>query len=137
MTAEELHRAIKQYRLDWRHPELKRILKRIEHGSLHDFQIKRWFRKIKPWIEEQQKCLNPFGPAPSTQDEIGNFDVEAGHCIENPSVRVGIRILDKAGRSVIAAGCTGSGKSNLIRKLIYGIDSINRNSSGLHNHPSA
>lgn len=134
MNAEELRRTIKQYRLDWRHPELKKVLKRIEQGRMSDFQIKRYSKRIKPWVEAQEKCFNPFGPAPASQEEIGTFDVEAGYCIENPSIRIGIKILDRAGRSVIAAGCTGSGKSNLIRVLIYGIDSINRR---FHNYSGA
>lgn len=130
-----LYHLIKQWRLDWRHPkELKRVVKRIEKGRMQPHQAKRWLRKIQPWIEDQERCFNPFPPAPE-QEELGRIDIEVGRLIENPDVRVGIKILDMP-KSVIAAGATGSGKSNLIRKLIYGIDALNRAYDRIHNDPS-
>lgn len=133
----KLYQLIKRYHLDWRYPEkLTRVVKRIEKGHMRPEQAKRWLRKIQPWIEEQERCFNPFPPAPK-QEELGRIDIEVGRLIENPDVRVGIKILDRAGRSVIAAGCTGSGKSNLIRKLIYGIDALNRAYDRIHNDPGA
>ena len=134
-TPAQLYRLIKQYHLDWRHPkELKRVVRRIEKGRMQPHQVKRWMKKIKPWIEQQEKCFNPFPPAPS-KEELGRIDIEVGHLTENPDVRTGIKILDRP-RSVIVAGVTGSGKSNLIRKLIYGIDQLNRAYDGIHNGPS-
>ena len=130
-----LYKLIKQYRLDWRHPkELKRVVKRIEKGRMQQHQVKRWHKKIQRWIEEQEICFNPLPPAPE-QEELGRIDIEVGHLTENPDVRAGIKILDRAGRSVIITGVTGSGKSNLIRKLIYGIDELNRAYDRTHNGP--
>ncbi|HDY68194.1 MAG TPA: hypothetical protein ENH85_10415 [Candidatus Scalindua sp.] len=121
-----LYKDIKQWLLHWRHPELQRVLDRIEKGRMRPQQAKRWRKKIKPWREAQEKCLNPFGPPPGSQEELGRIDVEVGHLVENPDIRIGIKILDQKGKSVIAAGATGSGKSNLIRRLIYGIDALNQ-----------
>jgi type IV secretory pathway ATPase VirB11/archaellum biosynthesis ATPase len=132
---QNLRNKIIKYRLHWRHPELQKVLRRIDKGRLQPYQVKRWMKKIQPWIEEQERCFNPFGPAPQTQDELGRIDIEVGHLIENPQVRVGIKILDDKGKSVIAAGATSSGKSNFIRKIIYGIDALNRAYDRTHNDP--
>ena len=61
----ELHRLVKRYRLDWRHPkELDPIMKMIERNRLRPRLAQIWIRKIQPWIEEQEKCFNPLPAAP-------------------------------------------------------------------------
>ena len=131
--ASELYRLIKRYRLDWRHPkELKFVLKRLERGRLQPWQAQRWIRKIQPWIKEQEKCFNPFPPAPD-QEELGQFDIEIGELVENPGVRVGVRLLDRP-RHVLVAGSTGAGKSNILRILVNGLDTLNRNKNGIHHN---
>jgi hypothetical protein len=128
-----LYTLITRYRLHWRHPkELGPVLRKIEKDRLRPDQARRWLKKIKPWVEEQQRCFNPFPPAPD-QEELGRFDIEVGHLTENPGVRVGVRLLDRP-RHLIAAGGTGSGKSNLLRRLIVGLDAINR--GGIAHHGS-
>ena len=125
-----LYRLIKKYRLDCRHPrELDRVVKRIEDGRMRPQQAKRWLKKIRPWIRQQEMCFNPFGPAPD-QETLGTFDIELGELVENPGVRVGLR-LDRP-RHLMVAGATGAGKSNVLRKLIDGIDAINRDSGRIH-----
>jgi len=87
------------------------------------------------WVEEQKRCFNPFSPAPS-QEELGHFDIELGELIENPGVRVGIRIFLKEGpKHVLVAGTTGSGKSNILRRLINGFDAINRAGGRISSNP--
>jgi len=123
--AQQLYRSIKRYRLDWRYPKkLRAILKKIERGRLQSYQARTWLRRIRPWVEEQEKCFNPFPPAPS-QEELGQFDIEVGELIENPGVRVGVRILDGP-RHMLVTGGTGSGKSNILRRIVNGLDSLIR-----------
>jgi len=123
--AAELYRLIKRFRLDWRRPKkLKYVLKRLERNQVQPWQARRWIKKIQPWIKQQQECFNPFPAAPD-QDELGQFDSEVGELIENPGVRVGIRILDRP-RNVLIAGRTGAGKSNLLRKIVHDLDALIR-----------
>lgn len=129
--AAKLAQLITRYRLHWRHPELKRLLRRIERDRLTQHQAKRQLRRIKDDIEAQELCFNPFPPAPD-QEELGEFDIELGTLTENPASRAGLRILDQP-RHVLVAGTTGSGKSNVLRKLVNGLDAINRNGSRIHN----
>jgi len=138
MNSEEvnmLYALIKRFRLDWRHPkELERVVRRIERGRMKPQQARRWLRRIRPWVEEQTRCFNPFPPAPS-QEELGHFQIEVGELAERPGVRAGIR-LGEAGRSchTIVAGTTGSGKTNILRRLIDGLDTLNR-AGGVHSNP--
>ncbi|HSW01042.1 MAG TPA: DUF87 domain-containing protein [Sedimentisphaerales bacterium] len=130
----QLCNLIKQWRLDARHPkELRRVMKKIERGRLTPPEAKRWLRRIKPWIEEQQKRFNPLPPAPD-QAELGQFDIELGELAERPGVRVGVRVLSGP-RHLIVAGQTGSGKSNVLRKLIDELDALTRNGGRIHQHP--
>ena len=131
----QLYELIKHFRLNWRHPELERAVRKIERGRMRPQQAKRWLRKIRPWVEQQEQCFNPFKAAPD-QEELGKFDIELAVLSEKPTVRVGIRVLDRP-RHIIVAGTTGSGKSNLLRKLINGLDAINRGTRRIHHDPGA
>jgi hypothetical protein len=125
----KLYQLIMQWRLHWRYPqELNRIVKKIERGRMRPQQAKRWLRKIRPWVEQQQRCFNPFGPAPD-QETLGEFMVEFGELIERPGTRAGIRSNP---RHLLVAGVTGSGKSNLLRRIIDGLDAHNRSTYRLH-----
>jgi DNA helicase HerA-like ATPase len=127
-----LYRLIKEWKLDWRHPELNRIVQKIEKGRMRPQQSRRWLKKIRPWVEAQQKCFNPFPPAPE-QETLGKFDIEVGKLKERSDVvRVGLRITDRP-RHALISGTTGSGKSNVLKRIILGLDSINRNSGRIHN----
>jgi hypothetical protein len=132
----QLCNLIKQWRLDARHPrEMGRVMKKIERGRLTQREAKRWLRKIRPWIEEQQKRFNPLPPAPD-QKELGQFDIELGELVERPGVRVGVRVLSGP-RHLIVAGQTGAGKSNILRRLIDGLDTLNRNGGRIHQRPGS
>ena len=125
---------IKQYNLDARHPvEVRRLMRKIERDQVTPFDVRRWLRKIKPWIEEQQKRFNPLPPPPS-QEDLGEFDIEIGELIENPGVRVGIRVVSGP-RHLIVAGVTGAGKSNILRRIIDGLDALNRHGGAIHHDP--
>jgi hypothetical protein len=121
----ELERSIKRYLLHWRHPkDLNPILKMIERGRMRPHLTKLWFKKIEPWIDSQEKCFNPFPPAPD-KEQLGHFDIELGELIENPGVRIGIRVL-KPGKHLIVSGTTGAGKSTILRRIVDGLNAINR-----------
>ena len=130
----QLESLIRQYRLDARHPrEIGRLMRKIGRRPLTPAQVRRWMRKIGPWIEEQQRRFNSLPPAPD-QEELGQFDVEIGELIENPGVRVGLRVLSGP-RHLIVAGVTGAGKSNTLRRIIDGLDALNRHGGGIHHNP--
>ncbi len=127
----QLQTLIKQWRLDARHPkELGRVMKKMERGRLTQREAKRWLRKIGPWIKGQQRRFNPLPPAPD-QAELGQFDVELGELAERPGVRVGVRVLSGP-RHLIVAGQTGAGKSNILRRLVDGLDALNRRGGSIH-----
>jgi hypothetical protein len=128
----KLYELIKRYRLDWRHPELARIVKRIEKGRLRPDQARRWLKRIKPWVEEQERCFNPLRPAPD-QSQLGSMDAELGELIERKGVRYGLRIR-QPGKSLMACGTTGAGKSTILRRLVNELDRINRDALALHHH---
>lgn len=118
----QLYQLIKEFRLHWRHPELGRVVKKIEKKRMRPQQARRWLRRIRPWVEEQQRCFNPFGPAPD-QETLGEFMFEFGELSERPGTRVGMR---RDPRHLLVAGATGAGKSNLLRRIIDGLDAHNR-----------
>jgi hypothetical protein len=131
-----LYRTIKQWLLHYRHPSLERILKRIEKGRMGPDQAKRWLKRIRPWVKQQEIRFNPFGPAPQTQEELGDIDIEIGCLLEKPDVRIGFNLLDRP-RHTLITGETGYGKSNLIRRIIYEIDALNRAYEHAHHDPAA
>jgi hypothetical protein len=131
----QLKHEIEKHHLHWRHPKtVGRILRRIEKGRLNSRQARRWLKKIKPRIEEDEKCPNPFPPAPD-QKTLGDFDIKIGSLKErSDNVRVGVRIMDRP-RHVLVAGTTGAGKTNILRRIFIGIDAINRNDGPIHSGP--
>ena len=130
----KLYQLIKRYHLDWRHPEkLTRVVKRIERGRMRPEQARRWLKKIKPWVEEQERCFNPLRPVPD-QSQLGSMDAELGELIERKdvAVRYGLRVR-QPGKSLMACGTTGAGKSTILRRLVDELDRINRDALALHN----
>ena len=127
----ELYRLVKRYRLDWRHPkELDPIMKMIERDRLRPRLAQIWIRKIDGWKKDQEKCFNPLPTAPD-QETLGSFPIELGSLVEN-GCRIGIRLKP---RHLLVAGTTGAGKSNILRRLIDGLDSLNRDNGRVHGDP--
>jgi ABC-type transport system involved in cytochrome bd biosynthesis fused ATPase/permease subunit len=135
----QLYQLIKKYHLDYRHPkQLGRVVNRIEGGKMRSNEARRWLNKpiFRKWIKEQQRRFNPFPPAPS-REEIDTYDIEIGESVEQPGIRVGIKIIDHPGKHPVVCGQTGSGKSTVIRRIIDGINTINRNIIRVHNDPDS
>ena len=118
-------RLVKEYRLDDRYPNIKKKVKMIEMGILSDSVIKILISRVQPLIEKQRRCFNPLPMAPS-KEELPDYDIEVGNLVENPDVRIGIRFKERP-HHIIASGATGSGKSNLLRVIIHGLDRIKKN----------
>jgi hypothetical protein len=119
----KFHGLVEAYELEQRrqiYEQLKIPLKLYDLGQLPDSVAGYWVKKLKPCIEELEKCPIPFPLAP-TQEELGHYDVEFGRLKENPSVRAGI-ILDGTPRHLVVSGATGSGKSTLIRRTVIGVN---------------
>lgn len=116
-----LYRLIKQYALDWRHPdELERVVKRLEKGKLSQVQIRRWMRKIKPWIDEQILKQN-YLPSPPKMEDFGidqkPFEITLGQLSERPKVPFGMN-LTKGVHHMIISGKPGSGKTVTLKLYI-------------------
>jgi len=121
--AHEFYRLAKGYRLDQRRAYYERLrvpLKLYERNCLSGSVARYWLKKIKPWIEDLEKCPIPFPLAPD-QEQLGTYDVEFGHLTENPTVKAGFRVCETP-KHLIVAGSTGSGKSTLLRRVIIGLD---------------
>jgi hypothetical protein len=122
-NAHEFYRLVRTYALEQRrqlYDQLKIPLKLYELGQLPDSVAGYWVKKLKPYIEELEKCPISFPLAP-TEEELGHYDVEFGRLKENASARAGI-ILDGMPRHLVVSGATGSGKSTLLRRTVIGIN---------------
>jgi len=123
-SSSQLYRLIKQYCLDFRHPdELARMVRKLERDRCRPQQAKRWLRKIRPWIEQQIREGN-YLPMPPTMTDLNleeePFDVQLGMLTERPEVPFGIYITTGVHHMVIV-GKPGSGKTVTLKVYIKGI----------------
>jgi hypothetical protein len=120
----QLYQVIKKEKLDCRHPgELERIVKNIERGRARPYQIKRWSKKIRPYIEQQIREGNYLPMPPDVEDlnlNIKPFDVVLGNLIERPEVPFGI-YLSSGVHHIIICGKPGAGKTVTLKVYIKGI----------------
>jgi|GEM_PF-3522131 len=119
--ASHLYHLIKQYALDWRHPDpLARVVRRLEKDKLSQSQVRRWMRKIEPWIEEQVLKQN-YLPCPPDPQAFGTeqkpFDLSLGFLSERPEVPFGVNITDGV-HLMIISGNPGSGKTVTLKLYI-------------------
>ena len=124
------------YRLEDRYPhQISPVVRAAEKGMLSEGMAKAYLHQWEPLIRELRRVGNYLPRAPDT-DELPDFDFTLAELIENPGVRVGIRLSDSA-RHVLAAGASGTGKSTLLRAIIHGVDKINKQRSrpDLHHRP--
>jgi hypothetical protein len=127
--ASHLYRLIKQYVLDWRHPDLlARVVRRLEKDKLSQSQVRRWMRKIKPWIEEQVLKQN-YLPCPPDPQAFGTeqkpFDLSLGFLSERPEVPFGVNVSEGVHHAIIV-GKPGSGKTVTLKVYISKIIEFNQ-----------
>jgi hypothetical protein len=122
--ANQLYQLITQEKLDCRHPnELERIKKNIERGRIRPYQIKRWSRKIRPYLEQQIREGNYLPMPPTIEDlnlDVKPFDVVLGNLTERPEVPFGI-YLSSGVHHIIICGKPGAGKTVTLKVYIKGI----------------
>jgi len=123
-SSSQLYRLIKQYCLDFRHPdELARIVRQLERDRARPQQSKRWLRKIRPWIEQQIREGNYLPMSPTITDlnlDAEPFDVQLGMLTERPEVPFGMYITAGVHHMIIV-GKPGSGKTVTLKVYIKGI----------------
>ena len=116
---------IEKFRLADRYPEVESVVRQIEMGLVSETIAKMYIGRIQPLIEKQKRCFNPLAKVP-TQEELGEFDIEVGTLMENPTVRTGSSETKEVSHSMVAS-VTGGGKSTLLRKKICALSEHKRN----------
>jgi len=115
------------YDLIRQYPELIPYQQLAATGKLSEGMAKAILVQLQPVIDNAIDFPNFLHRDPTEQQLYakGKYDVEVGHLVGDPKIRIGLRLLDKP-HHVLAIGATGSGKSTLIRRIIIGVEeSIN------------
>lgn len=119
----QLLATIREYGLD-RWGDVEQTAFMAEQGMLSEGMAKAELFRIEPRIEQQKRCPNRLKKPPEPA-ELGSYDVELGELVEQPGVRVGLRVSDRP-RHLLVAGATGAGKSVNLRRTIAGLDAHGR-----------
>ena len=122
-NASQLRQIIMKYRLDNRSRQIEALLKKLERGRINESAAAIYLRKIETLVERQKIVFNPLPRAPRIE-ELAPYDIELGELIENPDVRVGLRTDHP--RHISISGQTGTGKSTLLRRIIYEFDRLTK-----------
>jgi hypothetical protein len=123
-----LYRQIKEFLLDYRHPDqLERVVKKLEKDRMSPGQIRRWIRRIQPWIEKQIREGN-YLPLPPKMEDLGidqkPFQIQMGHLCERPDVPFSMNVTDGVHHLVIV-GKPESGKTVSLKVYLTGIEAWN------------
>jgi len=123
-SSSQLYRLIKQYCLDFRHPdELARIIRKLERDRCRPQQAKRWLKKIRPWIEQQIREGN-YLPMPPGIDDLTldkePIEIVLGNLVERPEVPFGLSISTGV-HHIVIVGKPGSGKTVTLKAYIKGV----------------
>jgi hypothetical protein len=107
------------------HPELIYVVERALSGKLRDAEAEHYVEFLREQAEELARFPKHLLDVPTAEELYadGPPDVEIGALLDQPDVRVGLRVLDRP-RSIIVAGAVGGGKTTLIRKIILGVDKL-------------
>jgi len=113
-SSSQAYRLIKQYCLDWRHPDkLMRIVRRLERDRVRPPQAKRLLRKIRPMIEQQLREGNYLPMAPSLDGlkmDEEPIEIVLGNLVERPEVPFGLSISTGV-HHIVIIGKPMAGKS--------------------------
>ena len=122
----ELIATIKYYHLDDHDEGIADILFMAEQGMLGESMAKGYLFSLQEIIEHAKDFPN-FLHRPPTQEQLdarGKPDIEVGTLVEGEQARCGIRLRNRVPH-ILAAGCTGGGKSTLMRVMIHRIEELN------------
>ncbi|MCB9851904.1 MAG: type IV secretion system DNA-binding domain-containing protein [Phycisphaerales bacterium] len=112
------------YYLDHRVPQLVASIKhKALSGRLTETRAKFHIRRLQKLVDQQIDFPNYLHRAPSSDQlhAYGDPDIELGSLVEAPDVRFGPRISGGV-QHVFCSGCTGSGKTVMLRSLIAGVE---------------
>lgn len=110
-----------------RHPELIPYYQMAMSGTLTEGMAKVLLVQLQGEVNKEIDFPNFLHRIPTDEQQLyadGMPDVEVGCLAENPKIRIGLRFLDRP-RHVLCSGSTGGGKSNLIRRIILGVEALN------------
>ena len=122
-----LLRAIREYRLVDRYPELAQYEMLADMGRLSERMARAILSQLQDIIEHCRDFPSFLHRAPAEEQLMagGPADIEFLTLAEgNEKLRYGIKLLDRV-RHVLVAGATGSGKTTVIRNIIFGVHEHN------------
>lgn len=115
----QLLRAIVDYRLDDRHPQLATLRARLELGLVSEAMARAYLPTVQQAVNEQIERPNllPSLPDANQLAPHGSWDVELGSLTEDPGQPIGLNILSLPQHSAVI-GAPGYGKTVTIKTTV-------------------
>ncbi len=121
-----LRQVIAQYQLDEKYPYWRRVTLLLERGALSEPTCKALLHKAERAAQEQEDYPDYLHRLPTAEQlyAAGEPQVRLGTALEDPSLVIGVR-FDRA-LHIVVAGCTGFGKTTLVRVLLHQVREYNQ-----------
>lgn len=121
-----LRQVIAQYQLDEKHPYWRRVTVLLERGALSEPTCKALFHNAEKAAQEQEDYPHYLHRLPTAEQlyAAGEPQVRLGTALEDPSLVIGVR-FDRP-LHIVVAGCTGFGKTTLVRVLLRAVHEYNQ-----------
>jgi hypothetical protein len=123
---------IAKYRLDEKYPYWRRVTLLLERGALSEPTCKALLHNAENAAQDQEDYPDHLHRLPSAEQlyVAGEPQVRLGTALEDPSLIIGVR-FDRP-LHIVVAGCTGFGKTTLVRILLRAVHEYNNASSKTH-----
>ena len=120
-----LGQVIAQYHLDKKHPYWSKVTLLLERGTLSDQACKVLLHKAEKAAQDQEDYPDYLHRLPTAEQlyATGEPHVRLGIALEAPNLVIGVR-FDRPFQMVVA-GCTGFGKTTLVRILLRAVHGFN------------
>jgi len=121
-----LRQVIAQYHLDEKYPYWRRVTLLLEQGVLSEQICKVLLHKAEKTAQDQEDYPDHLHRLPTTEQfyAAGEPDVRLGTALEDPNLVIGVG-FDRP-LHIVVAGCTGFGKTTLVRVLLRAIHEFNQ-----------
>ena len=124
---EQLKKAIQANCLDDRDPAMADLLLAAENNMISEGIAKGCLALLQEEIEKQTDFPVRLHRPPRAEQLYaqGKPDIEVGSLKEGDRLRYGIILAEGRVPHILCTGCTGSGKSTLIRAIIIQVEAYN------------
>jgi len=121
-----LRQVIAQYHLDEKYPYWRRVAPLLERGALSEHVCKVLLQKAEKAAQDQEDYPDYLHRLPTAEQlyATGEPQVRLGTALEDPSLVIGVR-FDRP-LHIVVAGCTGFGKTTLVRVLLRAVHEYNQ-----------